>query len=155
MKQPKPKPEPTHCPDCGLGAPTFYRSENANKITYRCRKGGKYDGCGRRVTITKDPKPRGNKMIGTRKLTPRERQLRCKPPLPYARGADTWYVVSTLIDDGSAAVFNCLEFGRLRNIERLYPGMQVLKVKSYPPAKQREYAAMIAAAQTEENVIEE
>ena len=148
--KPKPKPEPTVCPDCGRGAPVFYRSENATKITYRCRKGAKYGGCGKRITVTKNPKPRGNKMIGTRKLTPAERQLRCKPRLPYARGNMTWYVISMLINNGCDTVFNCLEYGHIKTLEKKHPGMQVLKVKSYPPPKQREFAAMIAAAQEQD-----
>lgn len=132
------------CPRCGAESPTLKAVDRTDLTDYYCHVSS--GGCGKRTRLKKNPQVRGRKPLGDQKLTPREKVQRCLPILPYTRGKMTWYVVSTLIHDGSNTVFKCLEWGSRRSLEQRYPDDQVLAVRRYPAAKQREYAAMIEQA---------
>jgi hypothetical protein len=92
-------------------------------------------------------KPRGRPKTGTAP-TLAERVAKCRPPIPHAiPGKSTWYCVSTVVSGG--AVYKCLEYGRLRDLQAKHPTDQVLKISEYPAATFREFIAMIEAAETQ------
>jgi hypothetical protein len=137
------------CPRCGATAPVFEETDRGDIIRYYCRT--RVGGCGKVITRKKVREKNGRKPLGDRAMTPSEKVARCIPKLPYTKGCLTWYVVSKVIGDGTATVFECLEHGTLKTLDKKYPDHQVLAVSEYPAAKQRKYKAMIEAAQVLED----
>jgi hypothetical protein len=139
------------CPRCGAVDPVFIVKELPEATRYYCQT--RFGGCGRRVLKKHNPKKNGRKPLGDQPLTPAEKMKRCIPKLPFVESNKTWYVVSTLSEDGTVATFKCLEYGTLKSLDKKYPDDQVLRVGAYPAAKQREYYAMIVEAndQSEHN----